>query len=263
MAVSIDLSGRRALVCGASSGLGRATAKALAAAGAEVTVLARSKEKLSAFCDDLVARGAPRAHALAVDMDSLGDFATAVLSHIEEVGGIHIAVHNTGGPPSGPMLEKTEEDLLKVFARHQLTAHFLVRSCLPFMESEGYGRFVQILSTSAREPIDNLGLSNSIRAGMVGWAKTVSNELPAGVTINNVLPGYIDTERLEELKKAFAARNDISPQDVEDGWVAGIPEGRLGRPKEIAHAILFLASPMASYIRGHSLPVEGGRLRSL
>lgn len=263
MSVTLDLSGRRALVCGASSGLGRAIATAFAEAGAEVLVLARSADKLDALCKDLKGKGAPDAHAIAVDMDDLAAFASAVQEQVVDTGGVHVCVHNTGGPSAGPILEKTEEDLVHVFGRHQITAHFLVRTLLPFMREEGYGRFVNVLSTSAREPIENLGLSNVVRAGMVGWAKTLAHELPPGVTINNVLPGYTATERLTELKSALSERTGRSAEEVEAGWVSGIPEGRVGRPEELAAAVLFLASPLASYVRGHSLPVEGGRLRGL
>ncbi len=248
---------------GASSGIGRACALALAGAGATVTVLARSQDKLVALCDELKGLGAPNAYAIAVDMDDRGRLRAQVEAHLKAHGPIHILVHNTGGPKSGPLLEKTEEDLLATFERHQLTAHSLVLQLLPGMREAGYGRFVNILSTSAREPIPGLGLSNAIRAGMVGWAKTIANELPPDVTINNVLPGYTATERLESLKEAVAGRTGQTPQQVEDGWVAGIPEGRLARPDEIGAAVLFLASPLASYIRGSSLAVEGGRLHSL
>lgn len=263
MAVSIDLSGRRALVCGASSGIGRACALEFARAGAEVLVLARNAQKLEALCEELRGEGAPAAHALVADMDQLVEFARVIHELVNRFEGVHVCVHNTGGPASGPILEKTEEDLVAVFGRHQLTAHFLVRAFAPYMEAQGYGRFVNVLSTSAREPIENLGLSNVVRAGMVGWAKTVANELPPNVTINNVLPGYTATERLDELKKAISSRTGSSREAVEAGWVGGIPEGRLGRPQEIAQAVLFLASPLASYVRGHSLPVEGGRLKGL
>jgi 3-oxoacyl-[acyl-carrier protein] reductase len=193
-------------------------------------------------------------------MDELVSFASSVRAHTKEHGGVHICVHNSGGPRSGPILDMSEEDLVAVFARHQLTAHFLLRELLPFMRTEGYGRFVQILSTAAREPIPGLGLSSTVRAGMVGWAKAVANELPPGITINNVLPGYIGTERLKELQTAISSRTGESAEEIERGWIAGIPEGRIGRPEEIGQTILFLASPLASYVRGQSLAVEGGRM---
>lgn len=263
MATAVDLSGRHALVLGASSGIGRAAALALASAGADVTVASRSAEKLQAVLPALTQAGAPHARHVVCDMDDLVAFGAALALVREQGGPIHIAVHNTGGPKSGPILSKSVADLSATFARHQLTAHALVTTLLPDMQAAGYGRFVNVLSTSAREPIDGLGLSNAIRAGMVGWAKTVANELPAGVTINNVLPGYTATERLEDLKRAVAERTGSTPEAVEASWVAGIPEGRLGRPDEIGQAILFLASPMASYIRGTSLAVEGGRLKGI
>lgn len=263
MAVNIDLSGRRALVCGASSGLGRAIATAFAEAGADVFVLARSADKLAELCDELKRSGAPSATPLAADMDDLVGFARTIQEGVVDTGGVHVCVHNTGGPKSGPMLEQSEEDLVHVFGRHQITAHYLVRTLLPQMRDAGYGRFVNVLSMSAREPIDGLGLSNMVRAGMVGWAKTVAKELPPGITINNVLPGYTGTERLDELKAALSARTGSTAEAIEQGWISGIPEGRIGRPEELAAAVLFLASPMASYVRGHSLPVEGGLLRGL
>jgi 3-oxoacyl-[acyl-carrier protein] reductase len=263
MPVSIDLSSRHALVCGASSGIGRACAVALAEAGATLTVLARTESKLNELIEELRAQGAPAAHVIAVDMDDRPRLQAKVEAHLKQHGPIHVLVHNSGGPASGPILEKTEDDLLHTFGRHQLTAHLLVRLLLPGMKEAGYGRFVNILSTAAREPIDGLGLSNTVRAGIIGWAKTVANELPPGVTINNVLPGYTATERLTELKMAVAQRTGQTEAQVESTWVGGIPEGRLGQPEEIAHAVLFLASPLASYVRGSSLAVEGGRLKSL
>lgn len=263
MGLAIDLAGRRALVCGASSGIGRASAVALASAGATVTALARSGDKLAQLCDELRDAGAPAARALVADMDDLAAFTTTVRDHVQTHGGMHICVHNTGGPRSMPLLETTEEDLRHMFTRHQLTAHALVRELHGFMAAEGYGRFVQVISTAAREPIAGLGLSNTVRAGMLGWAKTLAKELPPQVTINNVLPGYTATQRLTELKQAISARVGTTPEAVVAGWVAGIPEGRLGQPQEIAAAVLFLASPLASYIRGQSLAVEGGRLQGL
>jgi 3-oxoacyl-[acyl-carrier protein] reductase len=260
---TIDLAGRRALVCGASSGIGRATAVALAQAGAAVTVLARSRDKLAALADELRAAGAPTAYAVPADMDDLAAFTAAVREHVRAHGGVHICVHNTGGPKSLPLLETTEDDLRQAFTRHQLTAHVLVRELQGFMTTAGYGRFVQVLSTAAREPIVGLGLSNTVRAGMLGWAKTLAKELPPHVTINNVLPGYTATERLEVLSQAMAARKGVSRVAIIDGWVAGIPEGRLGQPQEIAAAVVFLASPLAAYIRGQSLAVDGGRLQGL
>jgi len=262
MVKELSLRGRHALVCGASAGIGRAAALALAEAGAAVTALARSEGKLQELLPQLLAAGADQARALAADMDDRAQLMARIDELVRDRGPVHILVHNTGGPASGPLLEKSAEDLLHTFHRHQITAHLMVQKLLPGMRRDGYGRIVLVLSTAAVEPIAGLGLSNTIRAGMRGWAKTLASELPPGVTINSVLPGYTATERLNELKEAISKREGRSPDEIEADWIAGIPEGRLGEPSEIGHAVLFLASPWAAYIRGQSLAVEGGRLKS-
>ncbi|HEX9641526.1 MAG TPA: SDR family oxidoreductase [Candidatus Krumholzibacteria bacterium] len=262
MSQSISLSGKHALVCGASSGIGEACAMALAGQRASVTVLARREDKLQSLVSQLQVAGSVRAEYVVCDMDDLGAFEATLRRVLEEHGPVHVAVHNTGGPKAGPLLERSPEDFLAVFRRHQLTAQILVQTLLPKMKDAGYGRFIQILSTAAREPILGLGLSSTIRAGMIGWAKALADELPPGITINNVLPGYVDTERLKVLEQSLSKARDVTPESVRQGWIDGIPEGRLGRPDELGAAVLFLASPLASYVRGISLPVEGGRMRS-
>ncbi|MCW8140292.1 MAG: SDR family oxidoreductase, partial [Planctomycetota bacterium] len=156
-----------------------------------------------------------------------------------------------------------EAALLEAFGRHVLGAHLLVRLVLPGMRAAGYGRIVNVVSTSVREPIPNLGVSNTVRAAVAAWAKTLSKELPPGVTINTVLPGYTDTERLASLAEGAAARTGKAVEDVRKGWLATIPEGRLGRPEELGAVIAFLASPAAAYVRGVALPVDGGRLNGI
>lgn len=258
----MSLAGRRALVCGASTGIGRATALEVASLGAEVVALARNREALSTLLPELLARGASGARALVADLDdrpALG----AALDDLLASGPVHVVINNTGGPPGGPLLKATDEAIQTAIGRHLLAAHLIVGKVLPGMAEAGYGRFVQVLSTSVREPIDNLGVSNLTRAAVASWAKTLSRELPPGVTINNVLPGYTDTERLGSLMHANAARTGRSADDVCSDWVATIPEGRLGRAEELAAVIAFLVSPAASYVRGATLPVDGGRLRSI
>jgi 3-oxoacyl-[acyl-carrier protein] reductase len=174
-----------------------------------------------------------------------------------------VLVNNTGGPPHGPILEARAEDFASAFGRHVLAAHLLVRRLLPGMAAAGYGRIVNVVSISVREPIPGLGVSNTIRGAMASWAKSVSHELPPGVTINNVLPGYTDTERLAELAASISAASGRSVEDVRAEWAALAPEKRLGRPEEIGAAVAWLASPAASFVRGVSLPVDGGRLRAL
>jgi 3-oxoacyl-[acyl-carrier protein] reductase len=260
----MSLAGRRALVCGASAGIGRAAALALASLGARVTPLARSGPALEELMPELRAAGSPDSHHFIVaDLDDRVTAVPPVEALLHEFGSVHVLVNNSGGPPPGPILEATEDDFLRAFSRHVLASHMLVRMLLPGMSAEGYGRIINVVSTSVREPIPNLGVSNTVRAAMAGWAKTVSGELPPGVTINNVLPGYTATERLASLARSLAERAKRTPEDVERDWIAGVPEGRLGRPEELGETIAFLATPAASYIRGVSLVVDGGRLHSI
>lgn len=241
------LSGKNALVCGASSGIGRAIALGLKEAGASVWGLARSREKLAAL---------GLAGAVAHDLEDLDGLPRALAG----LPPIHVLINNSGGPPSGPILDAQPADFEKAFRRHVLASHRLVQLLLPGMVKEKYGRIVNVISTSVREPLVGLGVSNTVRGAMASWSKTLSKELPPGITINNVLPGFTDTERLAELKAAMGKRRGVPPEQVERDWLAMVPEGRLGRPEEIAALAVFLASPAASYVRGQSIAADGGRL---
>jgi 3-oxoacyl-[acyl-carrier protein] reductase len=258
-----SLSGRSALVCGASAGIGRATALALARRGASVAVLARREDRLVALLPELIEAGAEKAVAVVADLDDREDLAEKLLVLLADFGGVNILVNNTGGPPAGPLLEATEEEFLTAFSRHILAAHRMVQLLVPGMIEADYGRIINVVSTSVREPIPNLGVSNTTRGAMASWAKSLSRELPAGVTINNVLPGFTDTERLDGLRNAVARRTGKSEVEVQAMWMAQVPEGRLIAPQETAETIAFLASPAGGAIRGVSLAVDGGRLRSI
>jgi 3-oxoacyl-[acyl-carrier protein] reductase len=257
------LHGRHALVTGASAGIGRAAALALAAQGAAVTVVARSAEKLESLVLDLKAAGAPEAYALVADLEDRTYLKLQVETHLAAHGPVHILVNNAGGPPGGPILQASEADFTKAFGRLLMAPHLLVQLLLPGMQAAKYGRIVNVVSTSVREPLPNLGVSNTIRGATASWAKTLAKELPPGITINNVLPGATATERLEAIEQATAAKTGKSLDEVKADMVRVIPEGRVADPRETAAMIAFLAGPEAAYIRGQSIAVDGGRLNAI
>lgn len=251
------MSGKRALVCGASQGIGAATARALAERGCRIVLLARREEALRKIRDSLSGSG----HELLVcDMNATDTMVEAVQGDIAASGPIHILVNNTGGPPPGPLAAADDEVFLAGFRQHILAASRLVKALLPGMRAAEYGRVLNVISTSVKQPIANLGVSNTIRGAMANWAKSLSMEVAAdGITVNNVLPGYTATPRLDKLLDAAATRTEQSRAEVEAAWQAKVPARRFGQPEEVAAAIAFLASPAASYINGVNLPVDGGR----
>jgi 3-oxoacyl-[acyl-carrier protein] reductase len=261
--VQYNLNGRHALVCGASKGIGRETAISLAHSGAKVTVLARTQDLLDQLVAELAAAGADAPAAIAVDLHDRSALTDAIENLIATRGPVNILINNAAGPPGGLILEAETDAFVLGIERHLLAAHTIVKAVVPGMVSEGYGRIINIISTSVREPIPRLGVSNTVRGAMAGWAKTLARELPPKVTINNVLPGFTNTDRLGSLAAGRAAREGISVEDVHKLWLNDVPEKRLAEPSETAAAITFLASPEAAFIRGVSLAVDGGRMRSI
>lgn len=261
--MNVNLTGKHALVCGASRGIGRACAEALAGLGAAVTVAARDPEKLRQVAARLPA-GAGQSHGfLAVDFSDLDQAGEAVAAYLDEHPA-QILINNTGGPPPGPIVEAEAEAFLSGFRAHVLANQANVRAALPGMRAAGYGRIINIVSTSVREPIPGLGVSNTIRAAVAAWAKTLAGELgPEGFTVNNVLPGFTATDRLDSLIAGNAEKAGKSEQEIAAGMRACIPLGRFADASEIAAVAAFLASPAASYVTGVSIPVDGGRTRTL
>jgi 3-oxoacyl-[acyl-carrier protein] reductase len=246
--LELGLNGRTAIVCGASSGMGLAIAEALAAEGANVAMFARRR--------DLLEREAERIGALAVrgDLRDPSQLARLVERTVDAFDGIDILVNNGGGPPRGSALEASDDDLESAVELLLLSAVRLTRLCLPYLGKSGRGRVINIESSTVREPADNLVLSNAVRPGVVGWAKTLAREVgPSGITVNTIAPGQIDTERLQEVYP-----DGPSTEDLER-----IPLRRLGEPREIAEVVCFLASDRAGYVTAAVIPVDGGLTRGL
>ena len=256
------LAGKRALICGASGGIGAATARMMAKAGASVVVAARSVDKLDALVQELASFGPGTHVAMALDLEDLSAVDAAVKALLND-GPVHVLVNNAGGPPGGALIDAEVDEFIAPFQRHLHASHTLVKGLLPGMEAAGYGRILQIISTSVKEPIPNIGVSNTLRGAMASWAKTLSRELPPCVTINNVLPGFTATDRLSSLANSIQARTGKSAEDVHRGWMEQVPIDRLIDPLETAATLTYLALPAAGAIRGVSLAVDGGRLRSI
>jgi 3-oxoacyl-[acyl-carrier protein] reductase len=261
--VQLDLTSQRALVGGSTQGIGRAVAEELARLGATVTLLARNEARLRE-----VAAGLPAAQGQAHDylVADYGDPAgLAVQQYLEaHPAGFHILVNNTGGPAGGPLLAAPVEAFRAAFEQHLICNHLLVQALAPAMQARGYGRIVNVISTSVKVPLANLGVSNTTRGAVASWAKTLANELGgSGITVNNVLPGATVTQRHTSLIEAKVKQTGQSTDQIEDGMLRTIPAGRFGQAEEVAQAVAFLASPAAGYINGTSVPVDGGRTGSL
>ena len=207
--------------------------------------------------------GSSLSFRVSVDLEEIQLIEEKILALLSEVGDIQILINNSGGPPSGPLLEAQPHDFQKAFLRHVLASQTLVQLLLEGMKSSNYGRIINIISTSVKEPIPGLGVSNTIRGAMASWSKTLSKELPPEITVNNVLPGFTNTERLTELKKTLSEQKGISQEEVEKAWLSTVPEGRLAEPSELGQVVAFLSSPAASFVRGTSIPVDGGRTGSI
>jgi 3-oxoacyl-[acyl-carrier protein] reductase len=262
--MNIDLTHLRAIVCGSTQGIGRATANSIAAAGGNVVLIARNQEKLAAVRDSLDTSVGQQHSTVAVDFSHPDQLAQAVAGLVENIGSFHILVNNTGGPPGGPVFSATLEAFETAFTQHLKCNHILAQAVVPGMRELGYGRIVNVISTSVKQPLDGLGVSNTIRGAVANWAKTMANELgPEGITVNNVLPGATATERLASIITAKANNSGKSEQEIVQAMKQSIPARRFADADEIAAAITFLASPLAGYINGVNLPVDGGRTRCL
>lgn len=262
--MDLGIRGRVAVVCGSSQGLGRAVAEALAEEGARVVLNSRSPEKLAATRKAIADATGAEVEAVAANLTD-PDAVTALIEGAEKAfGQVDILVTNTGGPPSGPFESHTAEVWREAIERNFESVVNLVRAALPGMKERGWGRILNVTSITVKQPVAGLILSNAIRAGVTGFARTIANEAaPFGVTVNNILPGYTRTERLVDLAQAISGREGGSVEDAYAGWESEIPMGRVGEPHEFAGLAAFLCSEKASYITGQSVAVDGGWIKGL
>jgi len=259
--ISSDLN---ALVCGSTQGIGLAIAQQLAKDGFSVILTARNEAKLKEALSTLEDSKGQKHRSFVSDFRQPDQLKNAIHHFIEYYGPIHVLINNTGGPKGGPIVTAETSEFLAAFNQHLICNHILMQAVVPGMKAVGYGRIVNIISTSVKQPLPNLGVSNTIRGAVANWSKTLANELaPFGITVNNVLPGATNTQRLTEIAKAKAEKTGESVADILNEMGQESPMKRIAEPQEVAAAVAFLASPAASYINGINVPVDGGRTKSL
>lgn len=258
--MDLKFKGKRAIVCGSTQGIGKAIALKFAELGANVTLVARNEEKLKELRKELKIIENQIHHYIAADFDYPDQLKEKLDDYLKTVERVDILINNTGGPPGGRAIDAPVEEYIKAFNNHLVCNHHLVQSIVPFMEKVGGGRIINIISTSVKLPIMDLGVSNTIRGAVASWAKTLSMELgPMGITVNNILPGFTQTARLDSLIKSKSEKNSKSIEQVQKEMEMETPVRRIADPEETAEAVAFLASDAASYINGVNLPVDGGR----
>lgn len=261
--MNLTLEGKTALVCGSSQGIGAAIAVELALLGANCILLARNEEKLKHVVADLDTGSGQEHKYYPVDFND-HEASKTLMEKILSSGPVHVLINNSGGPAAGPITDATADQFLQAFHQHLLTNHILVQAVVPGMKAERFGRVINVISTSVKIPLKNLGVSNTIRGAVASWAKTMANELGQfNITVNNVLPGSTNTERLSSLIENTAKKQSASIEEVERKMQEEVPMKRFGEAYEIAAVAAFLASPAASYVNGTSIPVDGGRTGSI
>jgi 3-oxoacyl-[acyl-carrier protein] reductase len=262
--MNLDLKNKRAIVCGSTQGIGKAIAIELATMGANVTLIARNEQSLKQTKAELSNNGSQLHSYLCVDFTDTNQLKDLVTQFIQRSGPVNILVNNTGGPPSGAIINAKTEEFISAFNNHLICNHILTQACVEGMKLSGYGRVINIISTSVKQALPNLGVSNTIRAAVGNWAKTMANELGKfGITVNNVLPGATATQRLTSIIENKAIKTNVENDVVKNEMLHEIPLGRFAEATEIANAVAFLASPAAGYINGINLPVDGGRTSCL
>lgn len=257
--MDLSLHGKTAVICGSSQGLGLASARELALLGANCILIARNKEKLEEAVKSLANTGTQKHSYKVADFFNSEEVRNTINEILKE-GPVHILVNNSGGPPSGIVSEAKEEEFTKAFNQHLINNHILATAVILGMKQEGFGRIINIISTSVKIPLPYLGVSGTVRAAVATWGKLLSHDLGRfNITVNNVLPGYNETERLESLIASNAQKKNITKEEAAKEMYSDIPMKRFGKPEEFGAVVAFIASPAASYVNGASIPVDGGR----
>jgi len=263
--MNINLSGKKAFVCGSTQGIGKAAALELANLGASIVLLARNEDSLRQVKDELSDAQNQRHDYIVADFSKPDELNNQVAEYLEtNLSPVHILINNTGGPAAGRAIDAKLEEFINAFQTHLICSQILAQSLIKGMKVERYGRIVNVISTSVKQPIPNLGVSNTIRGAVASWAKTLAGELGEyGITVNNVLPGFTKTQRLQSIIENKASKTGDSIERIEEEMKNEAPAKRFAEASEVANAIAFLASPAAAYINGINLPVDGGRTASL
>jgi 3-oxoacyl-[acyl-carrier protein] reductase len=261
--MNLSLEGKHAVICGSTQGIGLAIAEELALLGANCTLIARNEEALRSAVHNLDIALRQQHGYLVADFSKPDEVKAAIEKHVSK-NIVHILINNSGGPAAGPVIEATEEAFLNTFNQHLICNHILTKAVVPSMKKEGYGRIINVISTSVKIPLKNLGVSNTIRGAVASWAKSMANEISQyNITVNNVLPGFTTTQRLTSLIDQLAKRGNTVVDIIEKNMMEEVPMKRFGDASEIAAVAAFLASPAASYVNGVSIPVDGGRTGSI
>ena len=260
--MNLNLENKTAVVCGSTQGIGKAAALEMASMGATLVLIARNEDKLRQTVAELPTPLGQKHSYIQADFSQPQALKAALEAYVNAGNTAHILVNNTGGPKGGPIREAAIDEFYDTFTQHLICNHVLVQTLYPLMKDNGYGRIINIISTSVKQPLPNLGVSNTIRGAVANWSKTLATELaPFNITVNNVLPGATNTIRLQGIAEAKSAKTNETIADIFADMASESPMGRIAEPEEVANAIAFLASP--SYINGINVPVDGGRTKSL
>ena len=260
--MNLNLKNKNALICGSTAGIGKASAMELADLGVNITLIARNEDKLKKVLSELPTNQGQNHNYMVADFSDPNSLKETLSNNISR--NYHILLNNTGGPKGGPIFNADLSEFTDTFSQHLLCNHLLVQAVVSGMKENGYGRIINIISTSVKQPIEGLGVSNTIRGAVANWSKTLASELgPFGITVNNVLPGATATERLDQIMINVGKKIGKSPEAASEVMRSIVPARRFAQPEEIAYAVVFLASEAAGYINGINLPVDGGRTKSL